>query len=177
MLRVHMSPMGMLNPRALEWKQEPTVTTMSTALVQSDHCPQRDAPWEKIVETMLLSGQSCVYDPAHAGLRLAEGEWVMEVHRTVLEEMVAAGVLIVSTSAFGEAEYKPAPAISSWKATVDIHRGTRDALAHLKKIPRQRWAKLDMILMIAREGWKPCALTAGEIAVGPIHTSMRCSTR
>ena len=68
----------------------------------------------------------------------------------------------MSESVFGEGEYKPAPAISSWKATVDIHRGSRDALAQLKKTPRQRWTKLDINLKIARKGWKPCALSAGD---------------
>ena len=90
-----MSPMGMLNPHVLEWKQEPTVMAMSTASLQSDHCHQLDAPWENIVEKILLAGQSCVYDDARGGLLLAEGEWVMEVRHTVFQEMITACVFFM----------------------------------------------------------------------------------
>lgn len=159
-LTIHLATVGTMNPRALEWSQSPTITTAATSMLALVHTRDRGAQWEAIVERMVTSQQTSVYDIPRGALALADGEVLMEVEQGVLSEMVAAGVLLQSVSVFGEAEYTVATNASSWSHTFDLSQGTRDALAHLESKPTHHWCKLDMILMLARHGWVKAALTS-----------------
>ena len=103
-----------------------------------------------------------MYDPILGGLRLAEGTWNLPVEDATLAEMVAVGVLTEGVSEFGEREFSVVHHKASWSPTFHISQGGRDALAHLGDKPKRDWCKLDMILMLARQGWVPAALTSAD---------------
>ena len=58
---------------------------------------------------MLVSGKSAAYEPARGVLLSSDGEWAMPVAHSTLQHMVDAGILLESTSVFGECEYSVAP--------------------------------------------------------------------
>ena len=95
------------------YPQVPTVYIAASASVAL--APRRDptAPWEQIVEQLLVSGPSGAYDPVRGALVAShgDGEWAMPVAHNVLQDMADSGVIAQSTSVFGECEYTVAPPI------------------------------------------------------------------
>ena len=113
----------------------PAVPISATASVELARRQDPTAPWEDVVEKLLVSGRSGAYDPLRGALVAADGEWAMPLEHNVLQDMADTGVLVKSTSVFGECEYAVAPSSSSWVATYEVHRGECDALAHLSGKP------------------------------------------
>ena len=73
MLTAHLPALRAMNSRALEWKQVPAVSVSATTSVELARRQDPAAPWEDVVEKLLVSGQNGAYAVRRGALVADDG--------------------------------------------------------------------------------------------------------
>jgi len=132
------------------------------------HCPparlRRDRSWEKVIEALIdfptESGQrdaaGCRID-IHSGRLVAyDGTASAEVPAELINDMVAAGVLLSRETEFGEKCVEINAGAVHWDMSVALGAGSTDPLQHTRdrSMDAASCCKLSCIMMMGSMGWK-----------------------
>lgn len=135
----------------------------SSALVPMQVEGGANMKWAKVVEDILqispLGADSedsrCVVDCTTGCLRSSLG--TADIDMDVIRDMVAAGVLLLSSSEFGEAVVRVNPDAVVWQAGSGLSIGTTFVAAHLSPSNLAAKSKLSAMMFMHSAGWRPAS--------------------